>query len=100
MPDNDFIVELPAISTLKQITVNLKGKNIEIDGLRLVNDDFESILNDLPIKTETKNVIGEILFSDKSIQEKRIQVRKLKRIGINQKYITLFLKLLEYMAEV
>ena len=96
----DFIVELPAISTLKQITVNLKGKNIEIDGLRLVNDDFESILNDLPIKTETKNVIGEILFSDKSIQEKRIQVRKLKRIGINQKYITLFLKLLEYMAEV
>ena len=98
--ENDFIVELPAISTLKQITVNLKGKNIEIDGLRLVNDDFESILNDLPIKTETKNVIGEILFSDKSIQEKRIQVRKLKRIGINQKYITLFLKLLEYMAEV
>jgi hypothetical protein len=98
--ENDFIVELPAISTLKQITVNLKGKNIEIDGLRLVNDDFESILNDLPIKTETKNVIGEILFSDKSIQEKRIQVRKLRRLGINQKYITLFLKLLEYMAEV
>lgn len=98
--DNDFIVELPALSTLKQITINCKGKDIEIDALRLVNDDIESILNDLPIQTKIKNVIGEILLSDTDIKQKRIEVRKLKKLGVNQKYINLFLKLLEYLAEV
>jgi hypothetical protein len=45
-------------------------------------------------------MIGEILLKDSSIQEKRIAVRKLSRIGLHQKYVNLFLKLLEYMAEV
>ena len=98
--DNDFIVELPALSTLKQITINCKGKDIEIDALRLVNDDIESILNDLPIQTKIKNVIGQTLLSDTDIKQKRIEVRKLKKLGVNQKYINLFLKLLEYLAEV
>ena len=98
--DNDFVVELPPLSTLKQITVNCKGKDIEIDALRLVNDDIESILNDLPIQTKIKNVIGEIIFDDTEIKQKRIQIRKLKKLGVNSKYINLFLKLLEYIAEV
>ena len=34
-------------------------------------------------------------IKDTSIQEKRIAVRKLSRIGLNQKYVNLFLKLLE-----
>lgn len=98
--DNDFVVELPALSTLKQITVNCKGKDIEIEGLRLVNDDIESILNDLPIQTKIKNVIGETLLSDVDLKQKRIEVRKLKKLGVKPKYINLFLKLLEYLAEV
>lgn len=98
--DNDFIVELPALSTLKQITINCKGKNLEIDAVRLVNDDIESILNDLPIPTKIKNEIGKTLLSEVDIKQKRIEVRKLKKLGVNQKYINLFLKLLEYLAEV
>lgn len=98
--DNDFVIELPALSTIKQITITCRGKNLEIDAVRLVNDDIESILNDLPIQTKIKDIIGEILLSDKDIKQKRIEVRKFKKLGINPKYITLFLKLLEYLAEV
>ena len=98
--DNDFIVELPPLSTLKQITINCKGDDLELDQERLINYDLESILNDLPIPTKVKNMIGDILLKDSSIQEKRIAVRKLARIGLHQKYVNLFLKLLEYMAEV
>ena len=100
LDDNDFVIELPPLTTLKQITVNCKGDNMELDAGRLINDDLESILNDLPIATKVKNTIGEILMSNSSIQEKRIAVRKLSKIGLNPKYVTLFLKLLEYMAEV
>ena len=100
LDDNDFVIELPPLTTLKQITVNCKGDNMELDAGRLINDDLESILNDLPIATKVKNTIGEILMSNSSIQEKRIAVRKLSKIGLNPTYVTLFLKLLEYMAEV
>ena len=99
--DNDFIVELPSLSTLKQITVNLKGKDIEIDALRLINDDIISILNDLPIQTKQKEVIGKVLLDDNmEIRQKRIEVRKFKKIGLNQRYINVFIKLLEYMQDV
>lgn len=100
LDDNDFVVELPPLSTLKQITVNCKGKDIEIDAVRLLNDDIESILNDLPIQTKIKNVIGDILTSDAEIKQKRIEVRKLSKLGVKRKYINLFLKLLEYLAEI
>ena len=98
--DNDFVVDLPSLSTIKQITVNCKGKDIEIDALRIVNDDIESILNDLPIETLLKEKIGEVLLSELDIKQKRIEVRKLNRQGVPKKYINLFIKLLEYMAEV
>ena len=98
--DNDFVVDLPSLSTIKQITVNCKGKDIEIDALRIVNDDIESILNDLPIETLLKEKIGEVLLSELDIKQKRIEVRKLNKKGVPKKYIDLFIKLLEYMAEV
>ena len=98
--DNDFVVQLPPLSTLKQITVNCRGEDIEIEGMRLINDDIDSILNDLPIETRTKEQIGNILFSDTDIKTKRIQIRKLKTKGLHPKYINLFLKLLEYIAEI
>ena len=98
--DNDFVVDLPSLSTIKQITIVCKGKDIEIDALRLVNDDIESILNDLPIQTKIKEEIGKVLLSDQEIKQKRIAVRKLNKLGVSNKYINLFIKLLEYMAEV
>ena len=104
--DNDFIVELPPLSTLKHLSiVNLffikSSSPVQVITVCVsLIHDIESILGDLPIPTKVKNMIGDILLKDTSIQEKRIAVRKLARIGLNQKYVNLFLKLLEYMAEV
>ena len=44
----------------------------------LINDDIESIISDLPIDTEMKQQIDEIIFSDLDIRRKRILIRKLK----------------------
>ena len=97
--DNDFIVDLPSLSTIKQISVSCKGKDIEIDALRIINDDIDSILNDLPIETRLKEEIGKVFYSNLEIKQKRIAVRRLDKKGVPNKYINLFLKLLEYMAE-
>ncbi len=96
---NDFIVEIKNAGTNKQISINCKGNNIEIDAERIINEDIDSILSDLQINTDIKELIAEILFSSLSIKEKRIKIRKLKRKGLHPKYITMFLKLLEYIAE-
>ena len=79
------------------MTVNCKGKDIEIDAVRLVNEDIEGILSDLQIKTEQKEEIDKIMFSDLSIRKKRIAVRRLQNKKLEKKFIQLCLKLLEYV---
>ena len=64
------------------------------------NDDIDSILSDLQIKTSLKENIAAILFSDLEIKSKRIEIRKLRVKGLNGKYIRMFIKLLEYIAEI
>ena len=39
------------------------------------------------------------MFSDLEIKKKRIEIRKLKKKGLNPRYINMFLKLLEYLEE-
>jgi len=97
---NDFIVEVPEISTTKQISINCKGKDIEIDAERIINEDVDSIISDLQIKTSLKEEIASIIFSEMEIKQKRIEMRKLKRKGLTSRYIQMFIKLLEYIAEV
>lgn len=97
---NDFIVYLKQIPTIGQLTINCRGKDIEIDAVRVINDDVNSILMDLQISTYLKEDIANIIFGDKSIQKKRIAIRKLKSKGLAKEHIKLFLKLLEYIAEV
>ena len=46
-----------------------------------------------------KEIVASILFSEEDIKKKRINIRKLRRKGLHPKYITMFLKLLEYIAE-
>ncbi len=97
---NDFIVEIENAPTSLQLSINCRGNNIEIDAERIINDDIDSILSDLQISTDLKTQIAEILFAnDIDIKKKRILVRKLKRKGLHPKYVTMFLKLLEYIAE-
>lgn len=97
---NDFIIEVKNVSVLSQVTINCKGKDIEIDALRVINDDINSIISDLQIRTKLKEKINNILFSDKKISKKRIEIRKLKSKGLEKKFIKLFLNLLEHIEKI
>ena len=96
----DFIVEVSNVKITNQLTVNCKGKDIEVDATRIINDDIENILSDLPIETLMKEQIDAILFSETPIKKKRIAIRKLANKGLDRKFIKLFLNLLEYISKV
>ncbi len=98
--DNDFIVEIKQIDTIGQLTIYCKGKDIEIDAVRLINEDIDSILMDLQIETDLKEKIAAVIFGDEEIKKKRIAIRKLRYQGLSKAYMTLFLKLLEYIEQV
>ncbi len=97
---NDFVVEIKGVPTIGQLTINCKGKDIEIDAVRLINDDVNEILMDLQINTYLKEEIADIMFGELPINKKRIAIRKLKKKNLTKDYINLFLKLLEYISEV
>ncbi|MEG1597042.1 MAG: glycoside hydrolase family 31 protein [Bacilli bacterium] len=94
---NDFIVEVNNVPSIGQLTVNCKGKDIEIDAVRLINEDIEEILSDLQIETFMKEKIAAIIFTDLPIKKKRIEIRKLRAKGLRKEHVRLFLKLLEYI---
>lgn len=95
----DFVVEVFGCPTIGQLTINCRGRDIEIDALRLINDDVDSILTDLQINTYMKEEIAGIMFGDNPIKKKRIAIRKLKKRGLSKEYVNLFLRLLEYISE-
>lgn len=97
---NDFVVEVVNVPTTKQLSINCKGKDIEIAAERIINEDIDSILSDLMIKTSLKENIAAIIFSDVDIKQKRIEIRKLRAKGLHGKYVRMFIKLLEYVAEI
>lgn len=96
----DFIVEVKNVPTVGQLTINCKGKDIEIDAVRLINEDIESIINDLELETTMKEEIDKVLFSNLPTNKKRIALRKLKKKKLEPKFIKLFLNLLEYVDQV
>ena len=96
----NFIVEIKDVPTVGQLSISCKGKDIEIDALRLINEDIERIISDLKISTEMKEKIDEILFGEEPIKKKRIAIRKLGKLGLDKKFIRMFLKLLEYIGEI
>ena len=98
--DTDFIVDIKDVPTTKQVTINCKGKDIEINAVRIINEDINSIINDLMIETRLKERIAAIVFSkDLSIRKKRIMIRKLKKEGLSSLFIRMFLRLLEYISK-
>lgn len=99
--NNDFIVEVKKVDPLNQLTVTCRGKDLEIEAMRLINDDIDSILMDLPIDTSIKELISRIMFTDDyDVNKKRVEIRKLKRYGVESIYIKLFLRLLEYINQI
>ena len=95
----NFIVEVTNVRTISQLTINCKGKDIEIDAVKIIDEDIEAILNDLNIKTYLKDEIDSILFSNAPISKKRIMLRKLRSKGLDYKTLRLFLKLLEHLKQ-
>ena len=96
--DTDFIVYIDDVNTSSQLVVNCYGEDIEIDSIKLIKDDIDSILFDLKINTVIKDDIATIVFNDKiSLGKKRIAIKKLRRKGLDPRSIKIFLKLLEYM---
>ncbi|MDD6878842.1 MAG: glycoside hydrolase family 31 protein [bacterium] len=97
---NDFVVEINKVSPNNEIDLKCSGEDTEIDVVRIVNEDIASILMDLVIETDIKEKIDNILFSDLSIEKKRINLRKLSKFGLDKSFINLFLKLLEYIEQI
>lgn len=98
--DNDFIVMAKNVPTTSQLTINCKGRDIEIDEVRLINEDINSIINDAEINTNLKESIASIMFSEMEITKKRVEIKKLARKGLRPVFIRMFIKLLEYVAEI
>ena len=48
-----------------------------------------------------KEMIDEVLFNELlTLKKKRIEIRKLRKKGLDPKFIKLFLKLLEYVGQI
>ena len=95
-----FIVSVPEVDTTKQLTVNCSGKDIEIDAARIINEDINSIITDLKIKTKLKEQLYKIVFSNMEIKKKRIAIKKLRSKGLESRFIRMFMKLYDYLIEI
>ena len=96
--EKDFIVYIKNINTRSQLVINCYGQDIEIDSVKLIKDDIDSILFDLKIYTNIKDEIAAIVFNESlSLGKKRIAIKKLKKTGLDPRSIKIFLRLLEYM---
>ena len=96
--ETDFIVYIKNVDTKSQLVVNCYGEDIEIDSVKLIKDDIESILFDLKIYTNLKDEIASIVFNEElALGKKRIAIKKLKRKGLDPRSIKIFLRLLDYM---
>ena len=96
--ETDFIVYIKEASTSSQLVINCYGEDIEIDSVKLIKDDIDSILFDLKIPTILKDEIAFVVFNDElSLGKKRIAIRKLKRKGLDPRSVKIFLRLLDYM---
>ena len=98
--DNDFIIKVNEVDTKKQLVVNCMGNDIEIDAVRIINEEINGIINDLKVETLLKEQIAAIIFSNLQINQKRIAVRKLRSSGLDSIFIKMFIKLLEYIEQI
>ena len=96
---SDFIIEMNDVPTIGDLALDCKGNGLEITAVQIINEDIETIISDLQIETEMKEKIDNILFGELPLKKKRIEIRRLGKKGLEQKYITLFLKLLEYVGQ-
>lgn len=97
---NDLVIYISNVLSLAPINITVSGDNLEVVATDIINEDIADILEDLEIDTSLKDDIDKVLFSDLPIRKKRIAIRKLKRKGLQPKFITMFISLLEYIEKV
>ena len=97
---DDFIVEVKDLLIGRNLDINIKGKDSLVCSVSLVNEEIKEILYDINITTKLKEQIDKVLFSDIDVRKKRIAIRKLKRKGLDSKYIKIFINLLEYIQKI
>ena len=97
---DDFIVEVKNLLIGRNLEINIKGKDSLVSSVSLVNEEIKEILYDINITTKLKEQIDKVLFSDIDVRKKRIAIRKLKRKGLDNKYIKIFINLLEYIQKI
>ena len=97
---DDFIVEVKNLLIGRNLEINIKGKDSLVSSVSLVNEEIKEILYDINITTKLKEQIDKVLFSDIDVRKKRIAIRKLKRKGLDSKYIKIFINLLEYIQKI
>lgn len=94
---NDLIIHINNFNVYETIEVNIYGNNIEIETISVINEEIEGILDDLEINTILKEQIDDIIFSDLPINKKRVGLRKLKKHGLEPKFINMFIGLLAFI---
>ena len=94
---NDLLVKIDNVSVYAKIEVNIIGINLEIETISVINEEIKGILDDLEIKTVLKEQIDAVIFSDLPVKKKRIALRKLKKNGLEPKFINMFIGLLEFI---
>ena len=96
--------EYPVIEAAKNIgwyvisTGNDEGSLGHIIADKYVKGDFSDKEWVYNLAKEEK--VDAIIFGNLPINKKRVEIRKLKKKGLEKKYIKIFLKLLEYISEV
>ena len=96
---NDLLVKISNIDAYAKIEIYIAGRNIEIETISVINEEIEGIIDDLEINTFLKEQIDAIIFSNLPINKKRIALRKLKKQGLEPKFINMFIGLLEFIEE-
>ena len=98
--DNNLVIKIPEADTSKNILIKCLGENMELDAQHILNEDIDLIINDLKIQTNLKEKIARIAFGDLPVNKKRIAIRKLEKEGLDHKFVLVFLKLYDYLAEI
>lgn len=97
---DDFIIKIDNFIIGRDLEINIKGNDTFVSSITYINEEIKDILYDLQIETKLKEKIDDVLFSDLEIRKKRIQLKKLKKKGLDNKYIKIFINLLEYIEKI
>ena len=94
---NDLLVKIDNVNIYEPIEVEIIGDKLEIETISVINEEIEGILDDLEINTILKEQIDAIIFSDLPVNKKRIALRKMRKNGLEPKFINMFIGLLEFI---